>query len=78
MHDSEYPPSPPLLTHGVVKAKGGAVNESILVDDLKGFVDGAIRLLHGVAKGDTTAAAAAGAEGGKERIDEAPTGYTNR
>lgn len=54
------------------------MNESVLVDDLKGFVQGAIKLLHGVAKGEAAATAAGMAEGGKERTDDAATGYTNR
>lgn len=53
-------------------------NESVLVDDLKGFVQGAIRLLHGVAKGGGDGATAVAAEGAKERADDAPGGYTNR
>lgn len=61
------------------QSKGGAVNESILVDDLKDFVQGAVRLVHGVAKSSR------GDDGEKEKKgagdtagEDTPTAYSHR
>ncbi|CAM9782219.1 unnamed protein product [Scytosiphon promiscuus] len=60
------------------ESKGGKVNESVLVDDLKGFVQSAVRLMHGVA-----AATKKKEGGGPERTgtgagEDAPTAYSHR
>eukprot|EP00903_Cladosiphon_okamuranus_P014515 g13464.t1 len=61
------------------KSKGGAANESVLVDDLKDFVQGAVRLVHGVANssggGD---AEKSGVEAGGPAGEDVPTAYSHR
>eukprot|EP00752_Nemacystus_decipiens_P011823 g10491.t1 len=60
-------------------SKGGAVNESVLVDDLKDFVQGAVRLVHGVAKSCGTGDADKKKGGGGGAAGEdSPTAYSKR
>lgn len=69
-HAVVFLPAPP-------QSKGGAANESVLVDDLKDFVKGAVRLVHGVAKSSGGGDAAKKGEGGADGEDT-PTAYSHR
>ncbi|CAM9392875.1 unnamed protein product, partial [Ectocarpus sp. 13 AM-2016] len=62
------------------ESKGGAANESVLVDDLKGFVRSAVRLVHSVAESGGKEEKAGSSPGGvKEGAGEdTPTAYSNR
>lgn len=60
-----------------LQSKGGEANESVLVDDLKGFVQRAVKLVHGVAAAIKEKEARGGAP--KARTGEdAPTAYSHR
>lgn len=69
-------PAPP--TSSPAQSKGGAANESVLVDDLKDFVQGAVRLVHGAAKNSGGGDGEKKGGGGGTAGEDTPTAYSNR